>query len=154
MKELQVGDLVLTGSKNYEAVYAFGHHKQDGLYSFLQVHTKNEQTPFEVTPEHLVFLSGRMNPVRADSIKVGDELRGATSGARVTKIAHVHKQGLYAPLTAKGSVVVDGIVASSYISLQSSADEYVELQGGFKVMSQHSFVHMTLAPFRFFCMGC
>jgi hypothetical protein len=50
-------------------------------------------------------------------------------------------------------VVVNGIAASSYISLQENGNEYVLMQGGFAVMSYQDFIHMALSPYRLFTMG-
>jgi 4-amino-4-deoxy-L-arabinose transferase-like glycosyltransferase len=50
-------------------------------------------------------------------------------------------------------VVVNGIAASSYISLQENGEEYVIMQGGFSVMSYQDFIHMALSPYRLFTMG-
>jgi Hint module len=149
MKNLKVGDYVLTGSGSFEPVYAFG-HKNAGLSAdFLQF--KTAKGKLEMTAGHLVFLEGKVNPVRADSIKVGDVLRGDSTA--VQKIKAIKREGVYSPLTPSGSVVVDGIVASSYISLQKGAKEYVEMQGGFAIMSYQDFIHMALSPFRMFTMG-
>lgn len=149
MKDLQVGQKVLTGSNNYQPVYAFGHNKADEPAEFVKLHTA--ETSLEMTGQHLVFLDGKSNPVRADSVKVGDVLKGSSA---VTKVSTIVREGIYAPFTAEGTVVVDGVVASSYISLQENAKEYVELQGGIATMfSQHDYVHLGLSPFRLMCMG-
>lgn len=73
MKDLQIGDLVFANGK-YQPVYAFGHHKPDETTLFLQLHTE-EETPLELSPEHLVFLDGNDFPVPAHSIQVGDVLQ-------------------------------------------------------------------------------
>ena len=158
MKDLQIGDLVKTATSDankYEPVYAFGHWDLKTVATFLQIHTTAEV--LELTGEHLVFAAktstststptGGPVSVRADNIKVGDTLEG---GAVVTKIGTVQRSGLYAPLTASGKVLVNGISASSYISLQKGADR-VELKGGLKMMSQHDFVHVMVSPFRIMC---
>jgi len=150
MKKLQLGARVLTQSGTYEPVYAFGHKNPTKTAEFLQLQTA--ASSLEMTGGHLVFLEGKTNPVRADSIKVGDVLQG--ENAKVTKIGSVQRDGVYSPLTPSGTVVVDGIVASSYISLQKDSNEFVELQGGFSTfMSFHDGIHMVLSPYRMFCMG-
>ena len=55
----------------------------------------------------------------------------------------------------EGFTLVDGIVASSYISLQQDAREHIELgESGFEVrISQRVMVHMFLSPFRSYCLG-
>jgi hypothetical protein len=100
----------------------------------------------------MVFVSGKSNPVRADSIQVGDMLRGESGDKKVTKIRRVKRNGGYAPLTPNGSIVVDGIVASNYISLQSNAAEYVYFFGA-AILSHQQFAHMLTSPVRLMCMG-
>lgn len=158
MEDLKVGDRILTGSSGYQTIYAFGHYKSDELAKFLQIHTTlPNKKPLEVTAEHLVFKENSWNPVRADSIKVGDLLlsgsgSGSVKSAAVTKIKHVERKGVFTPLTKDGTVVVDGIVASSYVSLQNDSNEYLELGRGFPaLLSHHNYIHIALSPFRLFC---
>merc|ERR1712193_79744 len=91
------------------------------------------------------------NPVRADSIQVGDRLRAANGGSVVTKIMLVTKNGFYNPLTSSGTIQVNGITASNYISFQKENNEYAEFQGGIEVMSHHDAAHIAMAPYRFYC---
>lgn len=92
----------------------------------------------------MVYLEGQRNPVRADTIKEGDVLQGFGGPATVSRVRSVDKKGLYAPLTNNGKLLVDGIKASSYISLQPTT-EYVELQGGVSVMAHHDLAHLFLS---------
>ena len=71
-----------------------------------------------MTGQHLVFVDGKTNPVRADSIQVGDRLQAETSNAVVKKIMLVTRNGIYNPLTSSGTIQVNGIAASSYIAFQ------------------------------------
>lgn len=152
MEMLQVGDFVKVGNDEaYEQVYAFGHRVPQMYTEFLQLHT-DAGTPLEMTAEHLVFLDGESNPVRADSIKVGDVLQAKDNDAVVQKISLVHRNGIYNPLTVSGTIQVNGITSSSYISFQKENSEYVELQGGIEIpLSHHNFAHLAMAPFRFYC---
>ena len=86
MEALQVGDYVKIGKGEvYEKVYAFGHHVPHKNTEFVQIHT-NAGSPLEVTSEHLVFVNGKTNPVRAGSIKIGDLLQAEGKDAVVQKI--------------------------------------------------------------------
>ena len=152
MKELQVGDSVLTGSGIYSKVYTFGHIEKEVETKFLQIQTDKKQV-LEVTSEHLVFLSDNINPIRADDVQVGDMLRGSEAPTKVVKIGSVSRKGLYAPLTLEGSVVVDGIVASSYVSFQKDSTEFVQVHGMSTGVSHHNYAHWGLAPYRLFCEG-
>jgi len=156
MQDLKVGDSVQTSS-GFQPVYSFGHYDLKSSTDFLMVHTnQNEKNALEITKDHLLFLQDQDTPITAGSIKVGDRLQTEDKeGATVTKIGSVRKQGLYAPLTASGTVVVDGILASSYVTLQGSQDDaaFVHVQGVKTWVSQQQFVHLLLAPHRLLCTG-
>jgi Hint module len=141
-------------------VYAFGHYKEKAKpIEFLQIHTfpfDRRKRPLEITGQHMVYLHNKQNPVRADSLRVGDILRGDHyTGLTVTKLSKIERREQYAPLTPHGTILVDGIMASSYISLQQDAREHIELgESGFTVaISQRVMVHMFLSPLRMYCLG-
>ena len=153
MKALQVGDFVKNGNdKAYEQVYAFGHHVPKKHTQFVQLHTSLGTPPLEMTGEHMVFVEGKINPIRADSIKVGDILQAQDNTAVVEKIQLFTREGIYNPLTSSGTIQVNGITTSNYISFQKENNEYVVLQGGIQTpLSHHDFAHHAMAPFRFYC---
>ena len=152
MKDLRVGDFVLTGSNKYEVVYAFGHRDPFKETSFLQLGIMDGRV-LELTANHMVFTIDKRYPVRAGSIQVGDVLKG-DKNQEVVKIDKVTRQGVYAPLTASGTVLVDGIVASSYIALQKEAGEYIAFKNGIKSpFSQQFLAHLGLSPYRIYCTG-
>lgn len=152
MKELKVGDSVLTDKKSYQPVYAFGHKNTNEEATYFQFTTSNKKS-LEMTGDHLVFLQGKSNPVRADTVQIGDVLRTVNlSDATVTKIKKVTRKGLYAPFTPGGTVVVNDFLASSYISVQGKTGEFVEL-GGQPIISHHAWVHLGLSPMRLLCHG-
>jgi hypothetical protein len=165
MKDLQVGDHVLTQSKMiYEPVYAFAHMDKLRTIEFLQIHTPSSgAAPLELTEEHMVFVEGKSGPVRAAALKVGDILSSKSSigPQSVTKISTVFRQGLYAPLTPSGTIVVaDGIVASNYIAMQGPREdieneERVILGDAWTVphLHQADVAHMWLSPMRMWCLG-
>jgi hypothetical protein len=159
MRNLQVGDHVLTSSRGrlpevFEPVYAFGHHDPHKPAKFIQIY-RNSSTypPLEATAEHLVFLYGKSNPVPSGSIQVGDTvlLGHEGSAATVTQIHMVERLGIFSPLTPSGTIVVNGVVASTYNSLQSYAEE----EGGYfaTIYSNQDLIHLVNAPFRLLCMG-
>lgn len=149
MKDLTIGDLVMT-DQQYQPVFGFAHLEPSRMAEFLSIEMASNGKPLEITSEHLVFMQ-EGNAVRADSVKVGDMLRGTEGAVTVTKIEKVFKQGLYAPMTPSGSVVVEGIVASNYVSLQHGQDQIVAKGGA--IMSQHRGIHMAMSPLRMLCMG-
>lgn len=153
MKEVKIGDHVLSAKGKYEPIYAFGHMEKNTQAPFLQIMAADSY--LEVTQEHLIYLQGKSNPVRADSIKIGDILQSQGSTAEVTNIRKLMRTGLYAPLTESGTVVVDGISVSAYIAVQEDAVEFAEYQDGSssRILSQHDIAHMALSPLRMLCLG-
>lgn len=127
MDQLQIGDMVLTKGNKYEPVYSFGHHKIDRRAEFLRIFSAGTDKPTEVSREHLLLSVGPTGNkgvwIPAEMLKVGDMLfKGGDSGSLVaiTKIRTATLQGVFAPFTKSGTVVVNGIVASSYIGYQQS----------------------------------
>lgn len=151
MKDLQVGDKVFTGS-NYEPVYGFAHLDKTTSAPYLQIHTENQKDPLEVSKEHLLLVNDKYVP--AGDIKVGDYL----SNGAVEKIKNTKKTGLYAPLTPSGTMVVNGVQTSNYISIQQKDNK---LSGNVMIgennidtgLSFHLVNHMALSPIRMTCMG-
>jgi Hint module len=176
MKDLQVGDRILTGSHKYQRVYAFAHRDVTRITEFRQIFTTSNETtsPLELTGDHLVYVNERTKPVPANMVQVGDVLQGASTPNIslpehqhvVTKILSVMRQGLYAPLTLgeDGTIVVaNGIVASNYVAFQpkrqtypedSNFDEgYVRLAriGSTQWCHQADAAHIWLSPLRILC---
>ena len=169
MRDLQVGDSVLTASPNqnqnlnqYQPVYAFGHYLPDKWFQFVQLQLQlqgqgqhdnknNKVSVLEMTGNHLVFTKDSKHPIRADSLKVGDVIQTSNGQtATVMRTRTVRKQGLYAPMTPDGTLVVnDNLQVSSYIAFGKHPKyHYHNLLVFF---SHHDYAHMGLAPFR---LGC
>ena len=122
MKDLQMGDFVLTdaASQKYEPVYSFGHYDKNWQADFVQLETA--QNSLGLTANHLVYLQGQRSPIRADQVQLGDSIQTSTPASTpVTKISTVQNQGLFMPLTQSGKIMVNGILASSYVSIQDDA---------------------------------
>jgi hypothetical protein len=116
MDQLKLGDYVKSGANKFSRVYSFSHIDNNVEASFLQIHTERLQLPLEVTPEHIVYVSGK--PVRASDVQVGDIMDGHNLVTRITK---VRRRGVYAPVTYSGDILVSGVLASSYVSLLDQA---------------------------------
>lgn len=154
MKDLTVGDYLLTNDGTYQQMYAWGHFNPSKETIFHQIYTASSSTPLELTGEHLVYLHGKSNPVRADSVRAGDVLQSTRATlAEIKKVRHIKRTGVYTPLTTTGKLVVDDIHASSYISLQKTAPEFMQLKGVDIPLAQQDAVHLALSPFRVLCMG-
>ena len=148
MHDVKIGDSILTASGAYESVYAFGHKDANSTTDFLRIFTDGYLHPLEVTAKHLVFVNstGGFSLVPAEDIKEGDFLRSTEGRAtRVIDIRHIKRNGLYAPFTTDGTLVVDGIVASSYMSLKA-----IEYHKFFKNRI-HKVSHLAVSPIRFVC---
>jgi hypothetical protein len=151
MQDSSIGDKILVGEDKHQAICSFG-HKHHGLEAAcLLIFTSASALPLEITSDHLVFLHGQDVPVPASLIKAGDLLAGSKSSKseRVIKIALITREGLHAPFTADGTVVVNGIQASAHNSFQPNKLQ-AEI-GGIKIISWHAICHAWMTPCRLFC---
>jgi hypothetical protein len=114
MRDLSLGDQVLVSleGNKYEPVYSFGHLDKSTPTNYLQFHPSN----LEMTRNHMVFVEGE-GAIPASRVRVGDVLEG---GIEVMAIRNVARRGMYAPFTPSGKIVVNGVVASNYISFDDS----------------------------------
>ena len=147
MKDLEVGDKVLTGANEFETVYSFGHRHETMTATYLQIHT-DQSSALELSPDHMVFVH-KNHAVPAASLKEGDVLL-LPDGQLTTiqQIQAVTRYGAYAPFTFSGNVVVNGIVASSYVSLQEKS-EYLQLSESMSTPLTHQWLaHVFEAPHR------
>lgn len=173
MQDLQVNDLVFTGSNPqdgkviFQPVYSFGHLNPTVQAKFIRLYHNGIAAThnfIELSPAHLLYLAGQENPVRADTVRVGDTLiqsmlwgnhtgsRSSHENVRVTYINYITRKGAYQPLTPCGNIVVNEIAASAYVSIQHVAPSIVGLSTA-SVMPQQMLFHWWLAPYRMFCMG-
>ncbi|CAB9517995.1 Desert hedgehog protein [Seminavis robusta] len=166
MKDLQLGGYVLTGNQQYQQVYSFGHRQEGGQSeTFFQIYTTSNDThshnpPLEMTGNHLIFVMDATDQTiiktkRADRLQVGDFLVDSNQQViQVTQIASTLKSGLYMPLTPDGTIVVNGILASTYVSIDGEAPAVVETTGLFPFLSsEQDLLHWWLSPYRLFCIG-
>jgi len=123
------GDHVLTAS-GYEPVIGFLHaHERSAVFLEI-VHGSGS---LRVTPGHIVFLASGM-PVPAYSLTAGDNL-SCGPVLQVRKV--VLPDGVYAPITQSGTLVVDGVLSSNYAVVDSL------MSGGW-----HSIFHLLASPLR------
>lgn len=153
MKNLQLGDVVLTDGANnnnnklYEPIYSFGHVNAKASSEFVQL--KTTTTTLELTKDHMVFVEGN-RAVPASSIQVGDNLVMASGDLEAVKdIKKVVRKGIYAPFTPSGSIVVNGVKASNFLSFQ---DGGVLKIGGFSTGLTYQWMSHTFElPHRVWC---
>ena len=117
MKKLKLGDKVLTKGGKYEPIYSFG-HKSDKNGQYVELVT--ESTKLSLTKDHMVFVKGGRS-VPASNVKVGDSLELASGEYEaVDTIRYVMSDGAFAPFTSSGTIVVNGVVSSSFVAFQGS----------------------------------
>jgi hypothetical protein len=149
MSELQVGESVLVASGKYEPVYSFAHHDSELTAEYLQL----LPSKLQLSRDHMVLVENR-GFVPASLVKVGDSL--VTLGNKpqvVTAITTIQDKGAYAPFTQSGTVVVNNVVASTYVSFQDSG---TLLLGGFfdTGLSYQWLAHQLLLPYRVLYPSC
>jgi len=120
LSDLQIGDKVLVSRDTYDPVYSFGHRSEDGMGDYLQIHSQDTKTPLELSGDHMVLIEGG-SFVPASHLEIGSKLvRSNGNVTSISRIRNVTTRGVYAPFTKSGTIVVNGVVASSYISYQDS----------------------------------
>lgn len=131
MADLRVGDVVAVGGgRPASPVYAFSHADASAESMFVSLTTRARPAvvaggggsaaeapwavPLRLSPGHYLPVNGRL--AAAKTVVVGDTLFAGAAGApaTVTVVSRVAGRGLYAPHTADGGVLVDGIRASCY----------------------------------------
>lgn len=140
LTQLNVGDEVLAmnpdGKLVYSEVIAFLDIKNDTSGHFYMIETESGHK-VHLTGKHLIYSSdtnrtsfvldsidSRFEAIYADHAQVGDFLitTHGKSGVRASAIRSVKlvtKQGMVAPLTKTGTIVVDGVVVSCYAFINS-----------------------------------
>lgn len=146
MKDLKVGDRVLsttaTGELVYSPVIALLHKSPKTIMTYVKITTENNK--HLLTPSHLLFRHKRSTgsldtseAVFASKIQTGDYVFSLSSNKsivaeRVNGISYVDIKGAYGPLTEEGTLVVNNMATSCYA-----------------VIENHSMLHMLFAPLRF-----
>jgi hypothetical protein len=149
MDLIEVGDLVLTGGGEFQSVYSIDHRDMNKVTKFLQIEFGSDNEVLEVTPKHMIFEEGKVNPVASGTIDVGDRIVTPTGYETVTGIGMVERKGVFNPLTADGTIVASGMVASTFSSLLNQNDS-IEISGR-SIMSYQQFFTNLVKPYKFFC---
>ena len=145
MSHLQIGDRVMVDKNRFEPVYSFGHFSPSVQAEYLEIATPTSK--LQVSRDHMVFVTSD-RAVPASMLRVGDALLNAGGDrTHITSIALVKSAGAFAPFTPSGRVVVNGIVASSYVAFGGSESVLV---GGFEFSFQW-LAHSFQFPHRFVC---
>lgn len=147
MKDVMLGDKVMVEGGKYEPVYSFGHYAPELKAEFIQLVT--ESTKLELSSDHMVFVDGGRS-VPASHVRVGDKLQlasGLYDDVRTVQI--VVREGAYAPFTASGALIVNGVKASSFIAFQDS--ETLQIAGVDTGLTFQFLAHASEAPHRVWC---
>lgn len=137
ISRLRVGDIVLT-KQGWSRVFMFS-HAEAHAYSNHFLHINAPPRILTLTSEHYVLTNH--GEIIASQIQIGDyvyDLRG--NPLQVTSLQkNIHAQGLYNPHTIEGTIIIDGIIASTYtnaVSLRSAKALLAPLRAIFSVFQQ------------------
>ncbi|KAH8310952.1 hypothetical protein KR044_003571 [Drosophila immigrans] len=143
LSELAIGDRVLSMNSNGQAVYSevilFMDRNLEQLETFVQLHTDGGAV-LTVTPAHLITVwqpeQQQLSFVFADRVEelnfvLVHDASGQLRPQRVHRVSSVRRQGVVAPLTREGTIVVNSVAASCYA-----------------VISSQSLAHWGFAPMR------
>ncbi len=144
MRNLVIGDMVQVAGGKFSQIYSFGHYEHDVEASFLSIDAGLEK-PLVLTGDHMVFVDDKA--VAASMLSVGDKLSLVDGFAVVKAIKAVTEIGVFAPFTKDGTIVVNSVVASSYVNLKGDASLVV---GGI-AFDLHWLAHLSQAPHRLAC---
>jgi hypothetical protein len=119
MQHVRIGDNVLAGNDRFESVYSFGHYAPSFLGDFLCI-TASSNSSVTLSKHHMVYVVSKAF-VPASLVRVGDRLVDSHgANVQVVKIENVESFGAFAPFTKSGTIVVNRVLASSFIAFEES----------------------------------
>lgn len=115
MNQLEAGDVIRHAEHNeknaFSNVFLFTHRMPAVKKWFYKISTATGHS-VTMTAKHYLHANNQL--VSADAVVLGDMLRTVSGNSPVVAISRVQEEGLYAPHTMHGDLVVDGIVVSGY----------------------------------------
>lgn len=135
MDAIKVGDYVRANKDDFSRVYSLAHLDHGVESDFLQIFAEGLEKPLEITANHMLYASAGKH-IRASEVNVGDMI----SQGKVSDIKSVKRNGVYAPITQSGDIVVSGFRASSYNAFLDNIP-----------FDQHVLSHFFFAPHRLMC---
>ena len=141
LSSLQIGSHIrVLNEENqitYSPVIAFLHRDLNEHALYKRVRTRS--AVIELSQRHLIH-QRKVGFIWAEKLNQGDEIlvvasshENDTQWEEILEITDVYKQGLMAPLTEQGTIVVNDVHASCYALVKS-----------------HNVAHFALAPYRFY----
>lgn len=116
MSELRVGQRAMDGANGNDsasAVYFFGHASAHSVGVYVVVSTR-AGARLALSEGHTIEVA-RRGLIAARDLRVGDRLLAANGDrVAVTAITRELREGMYAPTTSSGQIVVNGIVVTCY----------------------------------------
>lgn len=118
MREVAIGDRVKTADGDFSEVYFFSHRDAHVTTEFVQLTATSGLVSSEMhtlTASEGHYVHTDRGVVAAKNIKEGDTLYNENNEVlTVTKKEMVMAEGLYSPHTMEGSILVNGVRASTY----------------------------------------
>lgn len=148
MRDLALGDKVLVSDGTYEPIYSFGHKSAHVMSEYVQL-LLSSSAKLEISGDHMVFVEDGKRAVPASMIKIGDQLVVDGAPSIVMNVRKVLRKGAYAPFTPSGTIVVNGVTASTFVAFQDS--ETLELAGFDTGITFQSLAYTSEGPHRAWC---
>ncbi|EJK67906.1 hypothetical protein THAOC_10988 [Thalassiosira oceanica] len=117
MKDLTWGDEVLAANGVYQPYVLSIHSSRTQKNEFVQIYSSGadeQESPLELTENHMLFVKGKAEPIVAGQVNVGDFIIGKNGQRKVTSISRVTLEGFVTPLTRDATMLVDGVLASAW----------------------------------------
>lgn len=120
IRNLQVGDVVDDGSGGWTRVLASTHTDDSALVRMVRLKAGNES--LTLTRGHMIPTNRGL--LASEDVRVGDYVYQGVRGLRrirVVALRMVWARGLYAPVTASGTIQVNGMLVTTYAVRPSAA---------------------------------
>eukprot|EP00541_Cyclophora_tenuis_P009871 CAMPEP_0116565258 /NCGR_PEP_ID=MMETSP0397-20121206/13798_1 /TAXON_ID=216820 /ORGANISM="Cyclophora tenuis, Strain ECT3854" /LENGTH=210 /DNA_ID=CAMNT_0004092011 /DNA_START=177 /DNA_END=806 /DNA_ORIENTATION=+ len=153
MAQLRLYDKVWTGPQTqFSTVYSFGHINPTREATFLQLHLSDGHGVIELSEDHMVFVEDNRAVPASWLVKNRNStaLRMASGElVRVEQVRTVERRGVFAPFTTSGTIVVNGVLASSYVAFQQSPT--LKVGAWTTPMTYQWLAHVFESPHRMVC---
>jgi hypothetical protein len=140
MDNLQIGDYVQT-PRGYSRVFAFIHHLPKKTANYIEF---NDQ--LRISENHFLAANDRGTFHLARDVNEGDTIFVDGRADKVESKKVVEDEGLYAPVTFDGRMIVDGTVVSCYAAHGGSNNYVVPFFG--KVVDGNTVLFINHSPLR------